>query len=277
MIHRIIYSIIVILVVWVGYQKSLSHLYVPKNEYYSPKNKKEKDIHVVTYNIQKFPWSWKSFDHISALVRRHSVILLQECYDETFSSLETHFPNYYITRGTLQGFRLINSGLAILSVFPILETSFVRFQHCNQMTFDCLSEKGYLSALLKVGKTTLRVVNTHLQSCDFERFDPFALKQLDELMSYTRSLKGPYVVGGDFNIDVEETKQRYPKMTFYHSEDPTIYIDFKTGHSQAKNDIGYDGLIFDYFIVQGADQIIPEVVRTLYSDHLPVSTQMQIR
>ena len=110
----IIFSIIIM---WVLFQKTLKKLYSPLSiiERY-----KKNDFTFITYNIQKFPVPFKSFEPIKKLLNQYSIVLLQECYDELFSSLETYFPNHYICRGTLKGINAMNSGLVILSIYPIL-------------------------------------------------------------------------------------------------------------------------------------------------------------
>lgn len=265
----IIFSIIVM---WILFQKNLKKLYCPRSiiERYN-----KNDFTFITYNIQKFPVPFKSFEPIKKLLTQYSIVLLQECYDELFSSLETYFPNHYICRGTLKGINAMNSGLVILSIYPILETTFTSFKTSNLLTFDVFAEKGYLSALIDVSGQKIMVVNTHLQSCDYEAYDPIALLQLEELIEFTKYIKYPYIIGGDFNIDIKECKKRHPTLDLNYPIDPTIYINFKTGHSQSNKDIGYTGLIFDYFIKGGL--IYDMIVKTVYdeySDHNPVISKL---
>lgn len=273
----IIYSIIIIfsiIVSWIVFQKTLKKLYKPVfiTEPYKISSNKNKNLSIVTYNIQKFPFLFKSFEPIKRLVENHSIILLQECYDEAFASLEDYFPNYYICRGSLKGINVMNSGLAILSMYPILETCFTRFNNYNALTFDRFTEKGYLTALIEANGKQMMVVNTHLQSCDFEEYDPIALLQLDELLEYARYITTPYIIGGDFNIDVNECKRQNSTLYVHHPTNPTIYINFKNAHSKSTPGEKYVGLIFDYFISGGGcSKVEANTIVDLYSDHNPVS------
>ena len=277
----IIYSIIIIfsiIVSWIAFQKTLKKLYKPlfiTEPYKISTNKsknKNKNVSIVTYNIQKFPFLFKSFEPIKRLVENHSIILLQECYDEAFASLEDYFPNYYICRGSLKGINVMNSGLVILSMYPILETSFTRFNNYNALTFDRFTEKGYLTALIEINGKQMMIVNTHLQSCDFEEYDPIALLQLQELLEYAMYITTPYIIGGDFNIDVNECKTRNPVLLIHQPTTPTIYINFKNAHSKSTPGEKYVGLIFDYFISGGGcDKVEAKTIVDLYSDHNPVS------
>jgi len=278
----IIYSIVIIfslIVSWILFQKTLKKLYKPLFLSEPYKNStKNKSLSIVTYNIQKFPFLFKSFKPIKDLLEKHSIILLQECYDETFDSLETHFPNHYICRGTLKGINVMNSGLAIISAYPILETSFTRFNNYNALTFDRFTEKGYLTALIDISESTgiknkkMMIVNTHLQSCDFEEYDPIALLQLQELLDYAHYITTPYIIGGDFNIDVKESKNRYSMLSIHQPMNPTIYINFKNAHSKSTPGDKYVGLIFDYFITGGGcGKLETKTIVDEYSDHNPVS------
>jgi endonuclease/exonuclease/phosphatase family metal-dependent hydrolase len=267
--------LITVVIGWYMLQKAVKVLHVPEPYQSSPLRPME-PYTILTYNIQKFPFSMKSFDPVLDLFRQHHIILLQECFDDTLDPLVTIFPEFNIYRGTLQGINLMNSGLAILSKFPIVEGEFVQFQNSNSMTFDVLSEKGFLSVILNVDGKHVRVVNTHLQSCDFERFDPSAMLQLDELLRYLsiRLREKYYIIGGDFNIDATDLLEYYHKFPqLLTPTDPTIFINFTTSHTKCTKKLGYDGLIFDYFIASKSMLVSPpKVVECSYSDHNPVTS-----
>lgn len=269
----ILVCIFIILVTWYCLQKAVINKYEPTNMAL----KVLKPYNVLTYNIQKFPLTLKSFDPVVDLFRQFSIVLLQECFDDSFDSLTTIFHDFYIFRGTLQGINLMNSGLVILSKFPIIESEFIQFVNYNKMTFDALSEKGFLSVVLDIDGRHVRVINTHLQSCDFERFDPSALQQLEQLFRYVKiNVNEKYfIIGGDFNIDIEDLFQYYERMpTIAYPETPSIYTNFTTSHTRSTKKLGYDGLIFDYFITSKSMNLGKvEVIPSDYSDHNPVASQ----
>lgn len=249
---------------WILYQKTLRKIYIPKIGHH----KKSNDI--VTFNINKFPWSNKSFRSLTNL-HTYSIILLQECFNECCDSLENWFPNYYISRGILKGINLFNSGLAILSKYPILESEFHKYKNYNVRSLDCLSEKGFLSILLQLDNgDNIRVINTHLQSSDYEKYDRYALLQLQELLDYTRTLKEKYIIGGDFNMDsslILSRLQSTHSTTLYSPKQPTIFIDFKKGMTSNTNKENYEGMIFDYFIACNVLLEEPVTISHTYSDH----------
>jgi endonuclease/exonuclease/phosphatase (EEP) superfamily protein YafD len=252
-----------VLLAWIISMRRSAHLLRPKNP------RSAEGHSVVTYNIQRLPWKRKGMEPLMAL--EHSVIYLQECFFRwSGKSVEAHFPDYYVCKGTLQGVRLMNSGLVILSRFPILESEFVPFKACNPYSFDRLAEKGILSALVRIDGRPVRLVNTHLQSSSQE-YDPYSLLQLDELFDYLSGLREPYLLGGDFNIDIEEIRRRFPDLAVHAPAEPTIYLDFRSGHSRSSPSEGYEGRVFDYF-VSSLRCSPPAVIRSDFSDHRPVET-----
>ena len=156
---------------------------------------------------------------------------------------------------------------------------FVEYKNYNPLTFEYFSEKGFLSTLIRIKQKHVRVINTHLQSADFDRYDYNAILQLEELFEYIKTLdeEVPYIIGGDFNIDIQDFKQKYSytytEPNVYYPDHPTIYINFTTSHTRPTGKKGYDGMIFDYFIVSKHIQLDkPKVIHCPYSDHNPVET-----
>lgn len=270
--------IFVIVFIWILIQKSIKEKYIPEKYKY---DEYDYDCSIVTWNIQKFPWSLKSFkdDKIYNVIKSHSIILLQECFDETYESLESCFPDYYICRGNLKGMNIMNSGLVILSKFPIGDVVFNKYKNYNPLSFELFSEKGFLVANININKEKhIKVINTHLQSSDFERFDKNAILQLQELIEYMNILNYnniPYIVGGDFNIDIKDFNNISNIRDIHYPSQPTIYINFLTSHTSNKIIKNYDPLIFDYFISK-IKMEKPIVMSIDYSDHNPVKTQFFI-
>lgn len=259
----------------------LAVLYIFSNqkricEYSKPikKTKKKRNNLIITYNIQKFPWSLKTFIAIKKILNKHSIILLQECFDDMYSTLQYNFPSYYICRNRLKGFNLLGSGLAILSKFPITSYSSHTFKNMNLCTLDRLSQKGFLVCWIKINGIKVCVINTHLQSSNYTRYDEYALLQLEELLQYIKNIKGNCIVGGDFNIDITDIKnnvRKYRSLIYNYSSEPTIYIDFKTGDSISSYKDGYDKMTFDYFITKRCNIMNTISISNDYSDHNPVS------
>lgn len=267
-----LFVIMIICSVWILIQKSIKESYIP--EKYDNINY---DLSIVTWNIQKFPWSLKSFKQkeFENIIKNNSIILLQECFDETYELIESCFPDYYICRGNLKGLNIMNSGLVILSKYPIENVEFNQYKNYNPLSFDLFSEKGFLTATINIKGKKLMIINTHLQSSDFERYDKNAVLQLNELFEYTNKLKSKklnFVVGGDFNIDVKDFfKLSNIKNTIFYPIEPTIYIDFKTSKTSNIKKRGYESLVFDYFL-SNINMKQPITIKSQYSDHNPVKS-----
>ena len=298
MIRYIVYVVSFIVILWITIQKNITESYTPEMYSYENINGKNKNIDksILTYNIQKFPWALKSLKdkELYDLIRSHSIILLQECFCEAYDSLEKHYPDYHICRGKLKGLNMMNSGLVTLSKFPIIDVKFYQYKSYNPFSFDMFSEKGFLSVLIDVGKDNrhIRVINTHLQSSDFHRYDKNALSQMMELLNYLEELRDnniEYVVGGDFNIDIRDIKniedvkevrdinELLDKEVISYPSDPTIYINLSTSHSINKSKKGYEQFIFDYFMSsRGLKVREPVVISSDYSDHNPVSSIIEM-
>jgi len=233
---------------------------------------------IITYNIQKFPWSFKTFSNIKNLLNKYSIILLQECFDDTFFTLTNNFPNYYIYRQKLNNINVLSSGLVIMSEFPIIKYDSYHFKNYNSCTLDCFSQKGFLVAWLKINNQDICIINTHLQSSDYNRYDINAIAQLKEILDYINSVNGLFIIGGDFNIDINDLSS-ITNINFkvIYPQYPTIYIDFKTGKSVSNHKSGYEGLIFDYFITNITDISNVQTINYDYSDHNPVSGFIELK
>ena len=243
---------------------------------------------IITYNIQKFPWSLKTFSNIKNLLKQYSIILLQECFDDTFFTLTNDFPDYYIYRQKLNNINILSSGLVIMSKYPINNYSSYHFKNYNPCTLDCLSQKGFLVAWVKINNQDICIINTHLQSSDYNRYDVKAIAQLKEILDYINSINGSiingsiingsFIIGGDFNIDINDLSLT-PNLNFsvISPQDPTIYIDFKTGKSISNHKSGYEGLIFDYFITNKINISNVQTINNNYSDHNPVSGFIELK
>jgi len=232
-------------------------------------------LSIVTFNVQKFPWKLKSLTPLVELLGNYDVILLQECFDELNESLSKLFPFHDIARGKLSGFKLLNSGLVVLSKVPIEQVNFYPFANSNMMTSDCLCEKGVLSCKIQWKNKLVSIYNTHLQSAHTCPYDPIALKQFNELKEFVKQTgSNNYIIGGDFNVDYKKIISKFNLPNVFNPTEPTIYINYDTTDSIPYAKPKYIGLIYDYFI-SDLELTQPKVIKTKYSDHLPVQTELQ--
>ncbi len=132
---------------------------------------------------------------------------------------------------------LIDSGLLILSRYPIVENDF--YEYYINISGDSPSNKGVLYAKIEIKKNVyLFLFNTHLQSSYFddtpENIDTtiqIRTKQTEELINYiyNKVLKipkneiknGKIILLGDFNIDAHDNifaQERFKLPKYKHSE-----------------------------------------------------------
>lgn len=205
-------------------------------------------LSVMTYNVEGLPWPAR-FGRSASLARigdrlatmradgvQPRIILLQEAFSEDAKAIRTASGHRYaafgptaeLSAGTvpspadrafaaegsfLKGERsgkLLDSGLLILSDYPILSIRRAAFPAAACAGFDCLANKGMVMAIVAVPGQPgpIAVVNLHLNSkrasgVAIDRADAAFRRQLDALDRFltTNHVPGmPMIVAGDFNI-----------------------------------------------------------------------------
>jgi exonuclease III len=135
-------------------------------------------LKVLSYNIKALPYPLglanSKFELIGdvfakrrALNNHPDIVLFQEAFSK--SSIEiinkkAKYPYMYLPH-TKTGKKVMNSGLAILSEFPLANPVFTRFQkYCGGP--DCGSDKGFFYSDLYIASLGKRIklVNTHLNA-----------------------------------------------------------------------------------------------------------------
>ena len=271
MYKSIVYSIFIILGFWVIREKCTIQYYKSIMPKHSISNK------IITYNIQRMPLSTKPLENLYELLKPYSIILLQECYlNILYDDIQHTFHDYNIVKGTMKGYRLSNSGLVILSKYPIISYEFVTFKNNNYLSSDILCEKGFLITTIQLNDKRLCIVNTHFQSNAYRNDYVIAQKQWDELHNYVNLINDPFIIGGDFNMPFHIAKSNY---NLNGPIDPTIYIkyndDYEIDTSCYKKDT-YEPFVFDYFITKDINIQKPLSIDFNYSDHLPVSSKIDL-
>ena len=230
-------------------------------------------LSVVSYNVQYLPWMSKDLSQLRVHTRLSPVIMLQEVFNRLTSlPLPGIFPEYYIARGRLKGFALVNSGLVTLSRYPILSHEFIEFNSYNSTTADALSNKGFLASVIQLPSGNVCFINSHLQSCDHSDYDPIVKKQIREIFDYARNLTIPFIIGADFNIDYRNlVPDLYSPAIIAAPTQPTIYINLDTADTSPRPKAGFKPFNLDYFLVHPSLQIQQtETEENDYSDHDPV-------
>ncbi len=253
-----------------------------------PFRKSKNEFSIVTYNIQSLPHYYKDITNLYDKLCQYDIICLQECFQSVwfnYSRLYKKFSKYfYIVRGTMttSSMKIIDSGLVIMSKYPLFSTTFTPFTWYRGRSSDSLAEKGFLKTEIGLPIGKLGVICTHLQaSYTIEQENViYSKKQLKEIFRRRIDSNIPIVIAGDFNMIPEDSKSVIPSTSYTISsgECDTTYIlyDDKDGselrtdsfsfHSKAK------GYKLDYFI-HTKDITIRDIETTSYSisDHSAVS------
>jgi endonuclease/exonuclease/phosphatase family metal-dependent hydrolase len=202
-------------------------------------------LSVMTYNVQGLPWpaAWgrasaltKIGNRLAAMRERKAqpqVVLLQEAFTDDAKAIARQAGYRHIAVGPQQapaadaaplGERfaaaarwdrgelsesLLDSGLVILSDYPIVQSRNFAFPQGACAGFDCLAAKGVMIAWIAVpdARQPIAIINTHLNSrratrVASDRADQAYVWQVDatrRFVSENVDQDRPVIFGGDFN------------------------------------------------------------------------------
>lgn len=215
------------------------------------------DLSVMTYNVEGLPWParWnreasvaiiaRNLAALRSIGRQPHVVALQEAFTAEAKGIgvqagypyvavgplreETGSPaltardrsfarNASILKGERSG-RLLDSGLVILSDYPILAVRSLPFPAYACAGFDCLANKGMVMALIRVPgySEPVAIVDVHFNSRRSSgvapaRSDYAFVRQVDAMASFLRvnaPLNLPLIVAGDFNVGKATARKLY--------------------------------------------------------------------
>lgn len=276
-INAIIWIILGFILCWCIRERHLMYCFIRKQ-----KKIKHKNTEVMIYNIQRLPWSLKPICYLRKVIKQHSIVCLQECFSNLlYDEIQHAFHEYHILKGGLTRYSIVNSGLVLLSMYPILSHTFIPYDVQDYLSSDVLSDKGFLVAKIKIKQKKLYVINTHLQASFINEINVIPHQQLQQLMIYVQTLDAPFIIGGDFNVDINSLPAFVKKgVTVYSPPDPTIYIEYNDKGVELNTSCfsrkGYTPFCYDYYMTSGIKLSTPSIIPFEYSDHLPVKTKMMI-
>ena len=207
-------------------------------------------LSVMTYNVKGLPWPIASgraaaIDEIGARLHRAreqgvqpNVIMLQEAFGDTAQRIADRAGYRFVamgpdaaeqaryrfsapiprdwSRGENIG-KSLNSGLAILSDFPLSDVETLAFGDQACAGFDCLANKGVMKASVDVPGyvAPVQLFNTHLNSRKasgveigkanraFRRQLMIAARFVDD----ATDIASPMIIAGDFNIGKDNERR----------------------------------------------------------------------
>ena len=189
------------------------------------------------------------------------IFVFQEAFDANaraiiYSKLQSTYP-YYIEPQKQKKFSLkINSGLWILSKYPIIESDFHRFRSC--CGYDALAQKGILYVKISVDGHMIQVFNTHLNSGqDRQVIRDSQYREIKKFIDGYKNKKDMQIIAGDFNTNKSD-KISYNKMLFCIGLSDYLFNELT--YDADNNDLNDEYLkdIIDYIFIKNTFKSIIE-------------------
>ena len=168
-------------------------------------------LKVLSYNIQDLPAPFRRSRHyyttiaerLSSRIQKGTapdIVLLQEAFTSNSDEIVQKSGYSYFLRGPKSHVRPINSGLMILSCFPISPVGAFVFR--KGMIWDLMTSKGVMAINVDLPGISkpICVLNTHLQA--FLRYDAIRRKQVNEICDFLSKIDFENrccIFAGDFN------------------------------------------------------------------------------
>lgn len=188
------------------------------------------------------------------------VICLQECFEASAihnicNALQFRYKHMY-NETQDKPFYNTNSGLVILSKYPLKNVHYERYTHHSFL--DSLAHKGFVCCEVVSPSHRLVLCNTHLQS-DYSvlQFASTRQQQLHQLLryiqqTYTKNKSThcpPMVLCGDWNIPLYSQSYYTYFKTLLQTELPQHHVHSHKTRTKELCNTHQDGLL-DYFVVR---------------------------
>ncbi len=236
---------------------------------------------IISYNVQYLPYMTKDLTKLGKIIQEYDIVLLQELFTNMklnkkyYFLKEMHNLGFNIVAKTgpsLNEMKFMDSGLAILTKYPVLDKGFIGFKDGEGI--DGLSNKGILWAKLLVNGQELIVYNVHLQASyvlDKYYIEPVKMRQLEQLKEACCYFKpkpcANIIIGGDFNIDLEHEKTEQMVKRFFYDldlqrpDESTCYCihdkNWKVTNTCCVDGPNHISSIRDFFLTKGVT-LVPE-------------------
>lgn len=204
----------------------------------------EKRLRVATFNIAGVPdiVAWytnvdpirvrmpKIVNKILTDYNDIDVIMFNEVFrskDLLMNSLKERYPYSYVLGR--KWYRFLNSGLVIVSKYPLTNVQAVHFN--SLAGWDIFTSKGYISFDVVYNSKRYTLVNTHMQQGE-SAWDAWARdRQIDQLISYLNPLDDLVVFGGDLNMSkTDSRKEQYERLVSEAGLNEPEYVSYNGGN-----------------------------------------------
>lgn len=245
------------------------------NKYYSDK---KENIEILSYNVNNLPFKCKDLNLLNDLIKDKDIVYLQEVfmYNPNIRkwlkqiSKKYKFNVLYIPKINLCKFRVLDSGLVILSKFDFINYKFIPFKKLYNI--DYFSNKGILHATIIVNNRIIYLYNIHNQSIYNKKITEKQVNLMRNNMEYFNLSNKDIIIGGDFNIDYKLIKDKFPDMKVNlpnYNTCYTLWEDNKEVDSISYYKKNYNGVKLDYFLTKNLvlEMIDNNEINEHISDH----------
>lgn len=197
------------------------HYTIHQNTVQEPVSSNADELKVLTYNIYALPMvASKISERLAELpnhVKGYDVILMQEAFASSRTGMLNQLAQQYPYQTHIpvgSGYNLFDSGLVIVSRYPIVKTAQMIYPDCTGT--DCFADKGVLYAeIIKNGKA-YHVTSTHTASFDTTEARALRQVQFQQIRQLVNQQNIPnfdaVLMGGDFNVNKFLWPQDYQDM-----------------------------------------------------------------
>ncbi len=172
----------------------------------------EGTLQVLTYNIHGLPPEITNDDtasrvqQIAPLLEPYTLVGLQEDWitDNRESLLNLPMLPYSdVFDELLNEQKVYGAGLTTLSAVEIESSEHIYYEHCYgylESASDCFASKGLQATSIKLGKTEVSFLNTHLEAGGDEEDYIVAEIQITKIIETINATVNPIILVGDFNL-----------------------------------------------------------------------------
>lgn len=270
---------------------------------------RSKEIKILSWNIFMVPpIIFKSCQQeraylIAAYIKNQNadVVVLEETFMKSTrkiiqDNVRDTFP--YFSKITKRGVLKNNSGVWIMSKFPIQNQHFLKYR--NRKGSDIFSKKGAVFVEVEIENKKIQLIATHTQS--LKKFEKTRQKQFGQLKRELADVffndSVPQLIIGDLNCDYYDTTA-YEQMIKTFDVLPPTYFGEPYSCDGLTNDLGYTFFdstreTLDYILLRREHQNIASVqpIEILHpkmekyfckkpflhlSDHNPIITNLELK
>jgi endonuclease/exonuclease/phosphatase family metal-dependent hydrolase len=237
-------------------------------------------LDVLTFNLEGVPWRegrkaqlkeiGKRLNTLRAKGQGPDIVLFQEAFSDDAKAAvrkagyaaavagpgrkqrrslpaESDRRGHKWTKGEL-GLRMVGSGLAVASVYPIKDEAAEPFSRRACAGFDCLSNKGGLFARIAIPglPDSLEIVDTHMNAQGASKVKASRqlsaheaqVLELGQFIDRQRKPANPVILGGDFNMRGSEAR-----FSFFEARQPLDLVQRYCAERRSDCDvrISWDG------------------------------------